>query len=78
MKAKKYAAAVVSTSGRARSKRKVVSLQMLPRARARKKVSDQRGGGGVREQRRHRHGVWWERKIIVFGLKSFTKVVQLY
>ena len=64
MKAKKYAAAVVSTSGRARSKRKVLSLQMLPRARARKKVCDQRGGGGVREQRRHRHGVGWEKSAV--------------
>ena len=60
MKSKKYAAAVVSTSGRAGSKRRVVSQRMLPRARARKEVCDQRGGGGVREQRRHCHGVGWE------------------
>ena len=38
----------------------MLSPQTLPRARARKKVCDQRGGGGVREQRRHRHGVGWE------------------
>ena len=65
MKSKKYAAAVVSTSGRAGSKRRVVSQRMLPRARARKEVCDQRGGGGVREQRRHCHGVGWEEGGIV-------------
>ena len=72
MKSKKYAAAVVSTSGRAGSKRRVVSQRMLPRARARKEVCDQRGGGGVREQRRHCHGVGWEE-----GEKKYSCIVYI-
>ena len=73
MKAKKYAAAVVSTSGRAGSKRRVVSQRMLPRARARKEVCDQRGGGGVREQRRHCHGVGWEEGALVSSVVLFYR-----
>ena len=59
----RYAATALSTSGRAISWRSAVSKRMLLCARPWKKSCDQRGGGGVREQRchRHRHGVGWER-----------------
>ena len=58
MESKKDVAVALSTSGRAISWRRAESKHVLPHARPRKKVCDQRGGGGVREQRRHRHAVW--------------------
>ena len=62
MESKKDVAVALSTPGRAISWRRAESKHVLPHARPRKKVCDQRGGGGVREQRRHRHGVGWERR----------------
>ena len=56
MKSKKDAAAVLSTSDLAVSKRSAMSKHMLPCTRAWEKVCGQRGGGGVLEQRRHCHG----------------------
>ena len=61
MKPVKDAATALSMSDHAISERSAMSKHMLPYTRARKKICDQRGGGGVREQRRHCHGVGWER-----------------
>ena len=56
METKKDVAAALSTSGRVISWRRAVSRHVLLRTRPWDKVCDQRGGRGVREQRRHRHG----------------------
>ena len=68
MESKKDVAVALSTSGRAISWRRAESKHVLPHARPRKKVCDQRGGGGVREQRRHRHAVWGGKEEIVCGV----------
>ena len=68
----RYAATALSTSGRAISWRSAVSKRMLLRARPWKKICDQRGGGGIREQRCHRHRVEWEKG----GEKCLEKCIR--
>ena len=62
---KKDAAVAASTPGRAISERTTVPERMSRHTRLYKKVCDRRGGGEVREQRRHRHRVGWEKDLIV-------------